>query len=725
VTIKLEHVRADPILVEVLRTRLEAIGQEAGMAVEQTAISPIVTESRDYSVTICNADGDIVSCTGVVESHFGAATHAIHSTIARYGEDVADGDVFIANDPHTGGGLHPQDVIVQRPVFAAGKLVAWVALAAHMMDIGGMVPGSSAVLATECIQEALRLPPVRLVRQDEEASNVWEIIRNNIRTPDKVEMDIRSLVIGGHVAGRKLVELIGEFGPDVYAALGRTLIDSTRDVLRERIGHIEDGAYTALAGVEFREDLLTIPCTLTVAGDRIEFDLSQAPPQVPHFINSKSFTISAVAMAGIRCLLAPGLPVNQAIYDVIELKTVPGSIVDSVFPAPIGAAHMDCAMAVSSAMAQCLQLAIHASPDAWGREYNTAPPNFAYATGRWSHAGPRGARQVFTLLDGAFWGSGAAHDRDGVDLHRNLVPTGTAMENADIEILETAYPLLFRWRSGRLSSGGYGEYRGGAGCTVSFTVHHADDLVGNLTGSRSWFPTGGAAGGLPGGLTRYSVRHADGTEEPVDVHAVGLRIAPGDQFQLMASAGGGFGDPLDRPLDRVAADIGDGRLEGDAASEVYGVEFALDGTLDADASERRRNAIRQDRLARSAPPARPADGAPPGDLEALPLYPGVVQRGAYAVAERSGAVLAIAPGDWLEGCRVIETAINNAGRDLVTRAYIDPVSGRQLFFETVGPGVGRSVQVAPARWTTLQVRGRTPLRQGRAGQGRPTKGAVG
>jgi N-methylhydantoinase B len=693
-----ELVRTDPILAEVLRARLEAIGQEAGMAVEQTANSPIVTENRDYSVTICSAQGDIISCTGVVESHFGAATHAVRSTIARYAGDVADGDVFLANDPHTGGGLHPQDVVVQRPVFAGGTLVAWIALAAHMMDVGGMVPGSSAVLATECIQEALRLPPVRLVRQGEEVSNVWEILRNNIRTPDQVEMDIRSLVIGGHVAGRKLVELVGEIGPDVFAALGQALIDSTREVLRERIRLIEDGAYTALAGVEFRRDLLTIPCTLTVAGDRLEFDLSQAPPQVPHFINSKPYIIRAVSMSVIRCLIAPSLPVNQAIYDVIELKTVPGSVVDSVFPAPIGAAHMDCAMAVSSAMAQCVQLAIHASPDAWGREYNTAPANFAYATGRWSYAGPHGARQVFTLLEGSFWGSAAASDRDGIDLHRNLVPTGSAMECADIEILETAYPLLFQERTGRHSAGGYGEYRGGAGNRVAFGVHRADDLVGNLTGSRAWFPTAGTAGGLPGGLTSYSVRRTDGTVDPVDIHAVGLGVAPGEQFQLMSSAGGGFGDPLDRRLEMVASDIADGRLERDAAREIYGVEFAVDGTPDAEASERRRDAVRRDRLATSSPPVAPAGGIPAGNSETLPLYPGVVQRGRYAVAERSGAVLAKAPGDWLDGCQVIETAVNTCGHDLVTRAYIDPVSGRQLFFETVGPGVGRSIKIAPDRW---------------------------
>src|SRR5580698_8290931 len=190
----------DPIAPEILRTRLEAIGQEAGAAVEQTAISPIVTESKDYSVTVMDANGRVICGTGLIDLHFGAVQHAVCSTLAVHGDTIAEGDVFIANDPHSGGGLHPQDVVIQRPVFFDGKRIAWVALAAHMMDMGGMVPGSSATQATECYQEALRLPPVRLVRAGVEASEIWEIMRNNIRSAQLVEMDMRSLVIGCNVA---------------------------------------------------------------------------------------------------------------------------------------------------------------------------------------------------------------------------------------------------------------------------------------------------------------------------------------------------------------------------------------------------------------------------------------------------------------------------------------------------------------------------------------------
>jgi len=128
----------DPIDLEVLRSRLETIGEQAAAAVEHTAISPTVTESKDYSVTLVDASGGLIVGTGMVLFHFGAATHAVRSTLARYGDSIAPGDVFLSNDPHDGGGLHPQDVMVQRPVFVDGQLVAWAGISAHMMDMGGM-----------------------------------------------------------------------------------------------------------------------------------------------------------------------------------------------------------------------------------------------------------------------------------------------------------------------------------------------------------------------------------------------------------------------------------------------------------------------------------------------------------------------------------------------------------------------------------------------------------
>ena len=695
--VQLQRGRADPIVAEVLRTRLEAIGQEAGAAVEQTAISPIVTESKDYSVTICDAAGALISATGVVELHFGAAAHAVRCTIERYGDDIGQGDLFIANDPHSGGGLHPQDVVVQQPVFVEGQLVAWVALAAHMMDMGGMVPGSSAVMATECFQEALRLPPVRLKRRGEEITDVWDIMRTNIRTAHLVEMDLRSLVIGAHVAETKLEQLIGGMGAHLFAASARLLIDSAEKVLRDHISAIEDGSYSSTAWVEWGDSLFKVPCKLEVMGDRIRFDLREAPPQTPHFFNSKDYIIRAVMTPLLRQLLAPGLPLNQAIYSVVELLCTPGTLVHSLMPAPIAAAHMDAAGAVASAAIQCLQLAIHASPNAGGRQFNTAPLIAAYGTGRWSYRGEGGQRHVFTIIDGAFAGSAAAQDRDGVDLNRSLIPAGSSLEYADIEILEAVYPLIFHERRNRIGDHGYGEYRSGSGCLESFGPHGIDEIVGNMTGTRAWFPGEGAGGGLPGATTRFRVHRASGAVEEVKAQSVGVTVGAGDRFETSCASGGGFGDPLERTPARVIADMRDRRLDRATAEAIYGIALTPSGELDEGATEARREALRAERLAAARPPLWQAEpGLELSESPALPLYPGVVQRGPFAVADRSGAILAIAPGDWLDGCAVLDSPIRVG--EVQLRCYFDPLSGRQLYAGVHRSGERSSIAIAPERW---------------------------
>jgi len=198
----------DPITVEVLRSRLEAIGREAGLAVERTAISPVVSETKDYSVTIIDAKGRLITGTGYITGHFGASVSAVRATMAKHGPTIAPGDIFLANDPHNGGGLHPNDVIVQKPAFVDGELVGWVAVSAHMMDMGGMTPGSLSPHATECFQEALRFPPVRLLRQGVEEAGVWAILRINVRNSALIEADLRALVVGCNVAVAKIEEAV-------------------------------------------------------------------------------------------------------------------------------------------------------------------------------------------------------------------------------------------------------------------------------------------------------------------------------------------------------------------------------------------------------------------------------------------------------------------------------------------------------------------------------------
>jgi len=700
----------DPIDLEVLRSRLESIGEQAAAAVEHTAISPTVTESKDYSVTLVDARGGLIVGTGMVLFHFGAATHAVRSTLERHGDTIADGDVFMANDPHNGGGLHPQDVMVQRPVFVDGRLVAWVGISAHMMDVGGMVVGSFAPDATECFQEGLRLPSVRLFRRGEEVTEVFDVIRNNVRMAPLVEMDLRGLVAGCHLASERVEAVVRSMGIDTFVENLGAIRTLTEREMRRRIEALEDGVYRATSWTEFDEELYRVPCALTVDGDRLIFDFEGASPQTTHFFNSKPYIIESELAVMLSWRLAVDLPFNEGIFAPIELRCPEGTVVNARPPAPIAAAHMHVGLNAADVAVQAVTLALGASPAAKERRY-LAGPGFesAIGNGLWSWQLPDGSTDAYIVLDGNWVGGSAGIERDGLDLGRNLV--GTRLEGSfpDIEILESWYPLLFLERRARQGVEGAGAFRAGGGNQYSFRPHGIDRIDGTMFGMRRWLPLPGTAGGAPGACNEFLVHRADGSVEQAEVNASGLVVGDGDWFQMRLANGGGFGDPLDRPAPAVAEDVRQGRYDAADAARVYGVVLGDDGAPDIGATDRCRHELRQRRLVEAAPASRPIDAAGiiPSGIDgngaagdsAAPLYPGVVQRGGVAYAEVSGAPLARAPDHWTEGCPVLEVRRAVDGPPVVFRTYLDPGSGRALHVEVAVAGEPCCFEVSPTRWT--------------------------
>lgn len=699
----------DPILLEVLRSRLQAVVDEGAVAIERTAVSPVVADSKDYSTNLLTPAGDLLVGGGRVEYKWPGARNLVRATLARHGATIAPGDVFAANDPHNGGGNHPQDIEVCRPVFVDDALVGWIAASAHVIDVGGMTFGSWAPDATECYQEAVRFPPVRLFRQGEEQIDVWSLILNNVRLPQLVEMDVRGLVAGCHVGADKLVSIIDSIGVDSFLSGAAALCDATERVLRDRISRLAAGTYSLEGWVEWGEERYDLPCTLTVAGDTLTFDYTGAPPQVPHFINSKHYIVAGQVVADVRASIAQDLPFCDGLWRPIEVICPPGTIVDSTPPAPIGSAHLDVAMNCTALAVQCLQLALAATVDAdLPRLYAGPSGQGALASHTWGYVTADGSLDGMVLSESWQPGSSGGLVGDGNDLFANLVGAQSVLDFVDIEILEAWYPLQIVEKRASDGPWGAGEHRAGAGCCMSYRVTEGRRLHGAMFGMRETVPIPGCAGGEPGAPSQFVLHHADGTSEVLPGHATGVELAGDDRFEVRCGSGGGWGDPLDRLPERVRRDVVIERLTIDDAAAVYGVVLATGAdeqlTVDVAATRARRDDSRAARLAAARGPvavvaeadviAASAEGDP-----TLPLYHGVVQRGRFAIAAASGAVLAVAPTHWTDGCPVLERTRTSArGVAWVQRSYLDPHSGRALFVEAVPEGTGRSFTAAPTRW---------------------------
>jgi N-methylhydantoinase B len=230
-----------------------------------------------------------------------------------------------------------------------------------------------------------------------------------------------------------------------------------------------------------------------------------------------------------------------------------------------------------------------------------------------------------------------------------------------------------------------------------------EHLTGAMFGMRETVPIGGGAGGFPGAPTEFGIRSADGHLAVLAGHAAGVTLGPGETFEFCAGSGGGWGDPLERDPASVRVDVRIGRLTAGEADDTYGVVLDDAGTVDGPGTEQRRVEIRRQRLARALPAAiaiSDHDSPGPTGDEDLPLYHGIVRRGRVAVAIDSGAVLAVAPAHWTDGCPVLETErCSSVGAPWTQRTYLDPISGRALYSEAVPPGAPRSFTTAPDHWT--------------------------
>jgi N-methylhydantoinase B len=690
----------DVISLEVIRQRLDALCEDGADVIGRTAISPVVSEGGDYSLTALDASGGLITGGGKIRDHFYAATNSVTAILAKCADSVAAGDVFLANDPHNGGGLHQQDIIVCQPVFTAGQLVAWVAASAHMMDMGGMAPGSFAPSATECYQESIRFPPVRLIAGGIEQTDIFDILKTNVRVADLVEMDLRGLIASVHVASRGISALVAEVGVDTFSEAVTELCAGTARAVERRLRKLVPGSYIQSGWVEWGlDELHPIVCTMTIDDGKLTFDYTGSGPQSSHYHNTHPFIIKSEFGPIFHAAVARDLPYNRGVLDSYNVVAPRGTLINAMPPAPTAAGHMDLAFPAVELALRALASAIAASPDSDLAETLVGPTLISgTAMHTWAATGLTGEPDAWLMLDSTGPGMCAVRERDGVDVSAMGHGKRPYIDFPNVEVIESWYPLLAQFKRIAKLSGGAGQYRAGAPLEMASRLHGTPEAFGFALGGRTRVPQAGTAGGFPGSTTRLEIVRQDGTVDPVPPHTQGFRLDQSEAFVFSSANGGGWGDPLDRDPRAVEKDVRAGRISSAMAEEWYGVIVG-----DAAATTARRAGVLEDRL-RSARPARRAlawHAVPAGyraDADPVPLALGVAQQGGVAISIRSGAPLALAPHSWTDGCPVLEDVVPTDDA-LTTRAYLDPATGHILHVDVVSTTADRSFDGGPLRWT--------------------------
>lgn len=565
----------DPITLEVIRNALASTADEMALIVMRSAYSPVVRDIMDYSTALCDAQGRVIAQGLTLPIQLCSFPRIMGFVREQYRDTLQQGDILIANDPYGSGGQHLPDVYILKPIFVDGRLAGFAATVAHHTDLGGIVPGSVAIYATEIQQEGLRLPLIKLYEAGEPVDAVFRIVEANTRSPVEVLGDIRAQIAACNVAEEGLKTLVGRYGAATLDAYIDALHDHAEAMMRDVIRALPNGVYKAtdyIDGVGENPTPLAIVATVTVADDTIDIDFTGTADQVAASINCPISLPESAAFCAIRCLSQQDIPNCEGYLRPITVCAPEGCLVNPRYPAACGARGVvgyRVFDAIMQALAQIVpERAIGGSE---GGPYLLA--------GGGVHEG-----RPFVLNEMVVGTWGARAGKDGIE---GISNPAANLSNQPIEMVETDMPVEVLRYGLVTDSGGAGEFRGGLAFIREFRF-----LAGarfTLRGDRRDHPPYGIEGGATGAPSTHLFIRADGSEQYLPTMPMeSFTAQAGDVFRLIGAGGGGYGDPLKRDPSRVADDLLEGKVSVEGAARDYGVVFAEDGTsIDVAATRRR------------------------------------------------------------------------------------------------------------------------------------------
>jgi N-methylhydantoinase B len=580
-----------PIELEVILGTIRATELEIEAAVERVSRSPMIRDQHDYRVAIFDANGRKLT---------GRSYSAIIEPVFEYfgKDDIHPGDVFFWNDPYNscGGIGHVPDLCTTIPIFHGERLIGFSQVFGHHDDVGGSVPGSLPVHATDSWMEGLLIPPIKLYENGKRNEAAFRIIVRNSRLSEHLMGDLDAEQGAARLGSRRIAALADRYGVDALEEAFDQILQNTAEIFRREIlPAINDGVYHFEDYIE--ADGVDAPrfhalrLTMTKTSDKIHLDFTGTDREANGPINwaldeadGRYFrkwlapTLRALAATPER---AAEIDVNEGVLEVIEVKFPPkGTLITPHFGRPTGMRFLLMVRSLG-VFAACLSKATggrmpadHETLRAWGLCGGETQDDFFLFREVLGGGGP-----------GRPWA-------DGSDVV-NVVPNS---RNLPAEFAETRFPVLIEQLALKQDSGGAGFRRGGLGYDKRIRTLVEARLISNA--DRSVLGCYGVNGGKAGLPYRLSVTSPDGQTVQHPALCDSAVVRGGSIVNVITTGGGGWGDPLLRELDKVVYDVECGLISPESAKDDYGAVLVKDGRQwrgDADRTAQRRQELARSR----------------------------------------------------------------------------------------------------------------------------------
>ena len=574
-------IRADAVLTEIVRNGVLAVTEEMKINLMRTAYNMIIYEALDFTVGLYTAKGDTVSIGLGLPSFIRGMSNTIKEKIKHFGENIGPGDILVTNDAYiTGSHLHHFTFSI--PIFHEGKLAGWSCCMAHWPDVGGVLGG----VTTDIFSEGIQVPILKYQTAGVVNQDLVDIIRNNVRIPDRAMGDLRAQIIAVTTGEKRFLELLNRYGQlPVLNAIDR-IMDISEAKARAQTRSIPDGVYEAESfmdddGVEIGKRV-PIKVKVIKKGDRMTIDLSGVSPQVRGFYNSGPSTGISCAQVAYKCLTsATDYPINEGSFRALETIVPQGTVVSAVKPAAMRW-WMTYPMTVIDSIFKAMFAAI---PDKVIAGHH-ADLGLAMVNG----ISPKDGRFFLSSVGPSGGGWGAKHNEDGMSATVCMNDGDT--HNNPIEQMEAKFPLMYLKHGLRQNSGGPGRFRGGLGTEQIIMARSGMNF--NAQVDRMHCQPWGLDGGLSGMGNQVNLNQSgEVLDKFTNAKVLLKRLNKGDTFTLLTGGGGGFGPPDERDPERVKNDLRQEYICKESAKKIYKVAVLKSGNVDTKATIDLRNKVKK------------------------------------------------------------------------------------------------------------------------------------
>jgi len=547
----------DPITLEIIQSSLQAATDEMFAALRRTAMSAIIYEVLDMGTGITDKDGELAGSGAGIPAFVGVLDKTVKRVMEKFNQpgDIEPGDIFITNDPYTGGVTHLNDVILTMPVFAGTEIVAWTANIAHWNDVGGMVPGSMSTEATEIFQEGMILSAIKLFSRGEPIRSVFDILTSNCRMPDFLIGDLWAGVASVRVGERRILEIVNKYGKDVFIRAVEEYLDYGERVTLAALKRLPNGKYSL---VEPQDNGPDYKVSIEITDDEFIVDLLGNPDQDPGPFNMSRDETTVACQIAFKGIVSPERLSNGGTFRPLKVLTRHGSVFDPIFPAAQGI-YYEITIRLHDLIWRCL--APH-MPD------RLPAGSFASVCGTLFGGIHPDTGRTYAVIEPELGGWGGSPTSDGNSGQFCALHGETY--NCPSEVAEARYGVTVDYLSFHDEDGGAGFHRGGKGVRIDYRIR-SDNAWLTVAYTRDKVPPWPLKGGQPGSPNHILIRRANGETER---HAVtsGLTLNTDDVIQVMTATGAGWGDPMERPLELVKQDLKNGYITLEQANQYYGLD---------------------------------------------------------------------------------------------------------------------------------------------------------